>query len=71
MEESHMQNVTLQVKGMSCGHCVKSVEGAVRNLGGSADVELESGKVTVHFDESQVKLEAIKEAIEDQGYDVV
>ncbi|TJY40747.1 copper chaperone CopZ [Cohnella pontilimi] len=66
-----MQSVTLQVKGMSCGHCVKSVEGAVKNLGGTAEVDLASGQVAVRYDDSQVKLEAIKEAIEDQGYDVV
>jgi copper chaperone len=66
-----MLNVTLQVQGMSCGHCVKSVEGAVRNLGADAYVDLASGKVSVEFDETKVKLEAIKEAIEEQGYDVV
>jgi copper chaperone len=66
-----MQNVTLQVQGMSCGHCVKSVEGAVRHLGADATVDLASGKVSVAFDENKVQLAAIKEAIEDQGYDVV
>jgi copper chaperone len=66
-----MQNVTLQVEGMSCGHCVKSVEGAVRNLGAEATVDLSGGKVSVAYDESKVQLAAIKEAIEDQGYDIV
>ena len=27
-----MQKVTLNVEGMSCGHCVKSVEGSVGAL---------------------------------------
>lgn len=66
-----MQNVTLNVQGMSCGHCVQSVEKAVRGLGASVKVDLSSGKVDVAFDESSVQLAAIKEAIEDQGYDVV
>ncbi|WP_223066148.1 copper chaperone CopZ [Paenibacillus caui] len=66
-----MVNVTLQVEGMSCGHCVKSVEGAVNNLGASAKVDLESKSVAVNYDETAVSLEAIKEAIEDQGYEVV
>ena len=66
-----MKNVTLQVNGMSCGHCVNSVEGAVKNVGASAKVDLAGNSVAVSYDESKVSLEAIKEAIEDQGYDVV
>lgn len=66
-----MQTATLKVQGMSCGHCVQAVEGAVKKLGGSAKVDLASGMVTVEFDESQTSLQAIKESIEDQGYDVV
>jgi copper chaperone len=64
-----MENVVLQVEGMSCGHCVNSVEGALKNLGTAAKVDLASNSVSVDFDESKVTLAAIKEAIEDQGYD--
>lgn len=66
-----MQNVVLNVKGMSCGHCVHSVESAVKAAGASAQVDLGSGTVAVQFEEGRVTLDAIKEAIEDQGYDVV
>jgi len=66
-----MQHATLSVQGMSCGHCVQSVEKAVRGLGASASVDLSGGKVDVEFDETKVQLSAIKEAIEDQGYDVM
>jgi copper chaperone len=66
-----MQNVTLNVKGMSCDHCVNSVEGAVKKLGATAKVDLNTGSVAVEFDESKITLEVIKETIEDQGYDVV
>jgi copper chaperone len=65
-----MENVVLQVEGMSCGHCVNSVEGALKNLGTAAKVDLASKSVSVDFDENKVTLTAIKEAIEDQGYDV-
>lgn len=67
-----MENVTLNVVGMSCGHCVKAVEGSVGNLDGVNEVKvhLESGKVDVAFDAAKVSLEKIKEAIDDQGYDV-
>jgi copper chaperone len=66
-----MTTEVLQVKGMSCNHCVNSVEGAVKEAGGSAKVDLAAGKVTVEFDEAKLSLQAIKEAIEEQGYDVV
>ena len=66
-----MESVTLKVSGMSCGHCVKAVEGAVKEVGGAGKVDLANKSVTVEFDDSKVNLKAIKEAIEDQGYDVV
>lgn len=66
-----MQTVTIHVEGMSCNHCVNSVEGAVSKLGASAKVDLSAKNVTVTYDESKVSEGAIKEAIEEQGYDVV
>lgn len=66
-----MSNATLNVEGMSCGHCVSSVEKAVSNLGATAKVDLATKKVSVDYDENKLTLKAIKEAIEDQGYDVV
>lgn len=67
-----MQNVTLNVEGMSCGHCVKSVEGSVGVLAGVdlVKVNLDEGLVEVAFDEAQVSLEQIKETIDDQGFDI-
>lgn len=66
-----VQTVTLKVEGMSCGHCVNSIEGTIKNLGVSGEVDLNTGSVTVEYDDSKISLDAIKEAIEDQGYDVV
>jgi copper chaperone len=67
-----MENVTLNVSGMSCGHCVNAVEGNVGKLDGvtNVKVDLEAGKVDVAFDREKVSLEKIKETIDDQGYDV-
>ncbi|AIQ10902.1 copper ion binding protein [Paenibacillus durus] len=66
-----MANVVLNVEGMSCGHCVSSVEKAVSNLGASAIVDLASKTVAVDYDDNKLSVGAIKEAIEEQGYDVV
>ena len=65
-----MQNVTIKVAGMSCNHCVNSVEGALKTLGATGKVDLATGTVAVEFDESKLTIEAIKDAIEEQGYDV-
>ncbi|MNJ56151.1 Copper chaperone CopZ [compost metagenome] len=66
-----MKSVILNVEGMSCNHCVKSVEGAVSGLGAQAKVDLANKKVEVEYDDAKLTVEAIKEAIEDQGYDIV
>ena len=67
-----MEQVTLNVSGMSCGHCVKAVEGSVGVLQGvkKVAVKLDKGQVDVEFDSSVVTLSTIKETIDDQGYDV-
>ena len=64
---------TLSVNGMSCEHCVKAVNGAVGQLNGvdSVSVDLKSKKVIVEFDPQKVTTVQIKDAIEDQGYDVM
>lgn len=66
-----MAEVTLNVEGMSCNHCVKAVEGALEKAGATGKVDLASKKVAVEYDDSKLNLDAIKQAIEDQGYDVV
>ncbi|KMY55074.1 copper resistance protein CopZ [Bacillus sp. FJAT-27231] len=67
-----METITLKVSGMSCGHCIKAVEGSVGELPGvdSVKVALENGEVQVQYDAGKVSLDKIKETIDDQGYDV-
>ena len=67
-----MEQVKLNVEGMSCGHCVNAVEGSVGELNGvqSVNVSLSDKQVDVSFDPTAVKVEQIVDAIEDQGYDV-
>ncbi|HZG76846.1 MAG TPA: copper ion binding protein [Paenibacillus sp.] len=66
-----MKTVTLQVEGMSCQHCVHSIEGALRNIGVSGKVDLKNNEVSVTFDEEKVALAQVKSAVEEQGYDVL
>ena len=61
---------TLSVPAIHCDHCKSSIEGALNGLEGvsSAAVDIEAKTVTVSFDDG-VGLDAIKETIEDQGFD--
>ncbi|MFJ7930176.1 copper chaperone CopZ [Peribacillus sp. NPDC094092] len=67
-----MEKMTLNVKGMSCGHCINSIEGNVGELSGvtTVKVNLDSGTVSVEFNPNEVSIDKIKETIDDQGYDV-
>jgi len=64
---------TIQVQGMSCGHCKSSVEGALNELEGvsGAEVNLDTGNVDVTYDDSKVTIQEMHDAVEEQGYDVV
>ena len=64
--------ITLQVQGMTCGHCKAAVTNALQALDGVGHVEvhLQEGTVDVEYDETKVSVEKLKEAIEEQGYDV-
>ena len=62
----------LNVEGMTCQHCVHAVKGAVAALTGvdKVEVSLEKKRATVDFDPGVTNLQAIKTAIEEQGYSV-
>lgn len=63
---------TLQISGMTCGGCVRSVTGVLSRLDGvtSADVSLEAGTAVVQYDEAKVSPAALASAVEDAGFDV-
>jgi len=67
-----METVTLDVKGMSCQHCVKAIEDNVGEQEGveAVNVQLEQGKVDVRFNPERISRAKIVEIIEEQGYDV-
>lgn len=63
----------INIDGMTCGGCVKSVDSALTRLNGvqSVDVDLEGNKASVTYDSSAVAVDAIVEAIEEAGFDAV
>jgi copper chaperone len=68
-----MAQTIINVEGMSCEHCVKAVTEATGALPGveNVSVDLTGGKVALEYDPVQSTIEEIKNAIEDQGFDVV
>ena len=66
-----MTTQTYQVVGMTCDHCVRSVSQEVGALDGvtAVEVDLSSGNVTV-TSEAPLDAEAVREAVEEAGYEV-
>jgi copper chaperone len=65
-----MTTEKLTVEGMSCGHCVNTIESALKESGVNAKVDLQSKSVDVEFDESQIDIGKIKGIIREKGYSV-
>ena len=68
-----MEKTILNVEGMTCSHCENAVKNAVGKLDGVSGVTVDlAGKtVAVDYDAAKVSLQDIKNAIDDQGYDVI
>jgi copper chaperone len=64
-----MNSVTVNVTGMTCGHCATSVREEVENIPGvtGVDVDVASGKVTIDS-EAPIQVDAIQGAVQEAGY---
>ena len=67
-----MRKDTITVEGMSCNHCKLAVETAVKKLNGvvMAEVELTAKTLQIEYDNGQVDLRQIGQAVEDAGFEV-
>ena len=65
-----MKRITLNIDGMSCGHCVASVRKALERVPGSEVREVKVGSASVDFDSGVTSLEQIRDAVADAGYEV-
>jgi len=65
-----MATKTVEVPGISCGHCVKTIEREVGELEGvsSVSAEQDSRRVTVDWDEGRTSWEAIRALMEEIHY---
>ncbi len=67
------EKIVLQVGGMSCVNCAKSIEKALNNREGiyKAVVNFATEKVTVEYNPEQISTAGIKKTITDVGYEVI
>lgn len=67
-----MATVTLNIDGMTCGGCVRSVIQILTDLEGviHADVSLENKTAIVEFDNNKIKGNQLVDAVESGGFDV-
>ncbi len=59
---------TIEVKGMSCEHCVKTISQAITRLDPDASVNVDLARGLVNIESRQLTEAAIKTAITDAGY---
>ena len=63
---------TIQIKGMSCNHCVMAVTKALSGIDGISNVKVDLAKGEATFDEANpVDRNVIRERIKKAGYEVV
>ena len=64
-----MTQLKLEVAGMSCGHCVHAVREALAALPGVKVEGVSIGSATVNFDETQVTVGELVDAVSEAGYE--
>jgi copper chaperone len=64
---SFTMNHTLNVQGMTCGHCEKAVTTAIKTLDPSAEVSIDRSQNRVEVQSNQPR-EALAAAIREEGY---
>lgn len=62
---------TLEIGGMTCGHCLRMVQQALNDVEGLTLDELRVGRAVVTYDESKISAERVAEAVRDAGYSVL
>ncbi|MBN1409619.1 MAG: heavy-metal-associated domain-containing protein [Spirochaetales bacterium] len=66
------ETIVFSVPDISCKHCEMAIKNGLKELEGiqKTDVDLDKKTVTVEYDPGKVGIPVMKQAIENQGYDV-
>ena len=66
-----MDTTTINISGMSCGHCVAAVQKALAAVPGVSVLDVKIGSASIAIDPATNSLAAAQAAIDAAGYDVV
>ncbi len=64
-----MSQQTFNVQGMTCGHCERAVQTAIKTLDPQAEVKIDRAQNLVEVNTEQPR-DAVAAAIRDEGYTV-
>ncbi|HEV2448117.1 MAG TPA: copper ion binding protein [Candidatus Sulfopaludibacter sp.] len=67
-----IENLHLPIQGMTCDHCVRSVERTLASVRGvtRVKVDLKGASADVEYDPAQASPDALAGAVRDLGYEV-
>ena len=65
-----MKEITINIDGMSCQHCVMRVKKALEGLSGVSNLSVEVGSARATIDESKIQQADIENAIIKVGYKI-
>ena len=63
-----MERLNLTIEGMSCAHCLHAVRGRLEKTVGVRLNSVQMGSAVLDYDPSKTTVDAIEEAIADEGY---
>jgi copper chaperone len=66
-----MDKLTMQITGMTCGHCVAGVTRALKGVAGVSVDQVAIGTASVEYDPTATTPADIAKAVEEEGYHVV
>ena len=66
-----MSKLTMQISGMTCGHCVAGVTRALKGVPGVTVDQVVIGTASVEYDPTATTPADIAKAVEEEGYHVV
>lgn len=66
-----MKQLHVNIEGMSCGHCIKSVRSGLEQVDGLTVEQVEVGSAVVSFDPALVKSNDVIGAVKKAGYSVI
>ena len=63
-----MQHLSLQIDGMTCGHCIARVEKSLSKLDGVNVRRVGVGSAEIDYDPTRTPFARIRQAVDDAGY---